>query len=76
MGRECGTYGREQIWLQGFPGELERKRPLLRSGRTWKNKIKTDLQGMEWESVDLINLPQDKDKRRAVANTVMSPQVP
>ena len=34
MGRECGTYGREQIWLQGFPGELERKRPLLRSGRT------------------------------------------
>jgi hypothetical protein len=31
---------------------------------------------MEWETVDLINLPQDKDKRRAVANTVMSPQVP
>jgi hypothetical protein len=28
MGRECGTYGREQKLLQGFPVELERKRPL------------------------------------------------
>jgi hypothetical protein len=31
---------------------------------------------MEWETVDLINLLQDKDKRRAVANAVMNLQVP
>jgi len=49
MGSECGTYGREQKWLQGFPGELERKRPLLGPGRRWENKIKTDLKWMEWE---------------------------
>lgn len=28
MGRECGTYGIQQKWLQGFLGELETKRPL------------------------------------------------
>jgi hypothetical protein len=31
-----------------------------------------DLQEIGWGGVDWINLTQDKDKRRAILNTVMS----
>jgi hypothetical protein len=33
---------------------------------------KVDLQEMEWEGVEWIHLAQDRDKKRAVVNTVMN----
>jgi hypothetical protein len=35
-----------------------------------------DLKEIGWESVDWIHLAQDRDKWRAVVNTVMSIHVP
>jgi hypothetical protein len=43
----------------------ERKRPLVRHKRRWKDNIKMDLREMELECVDWIHLAQDK--RRAIS---------
>jgi len=39
----------------------ERKRPLGRRKRRWKDNIKMDLQGVGW-SMDWIDLAQDRDR--------------
>jgi hypothetical protein len=46
MGRECGTYGREQKWLEGFPRELERTDLFEDQGLDEKIKLKHILK--EW----------------------------
>jgi hypothetical protein len=33
----------------------QRKTPLARSRREWKNNIRMDLEGIEWDDVDWIN---------------------
>jgi hypothetical protein len=35
-----------------------------------------DIEEIRWHDVDWINLAQDRDKRRAVVNTVMNIRVP
>jgi hypothetical protein len=35
-----------------------------------------DIREMEWEGLDWINVAQDRDKLRAVVNTVMNLRVP
>jgi hypothetical protein len=40
------------------------------------DNIKMDLRGIGWGGVDWIDLAQDKDKWRALVNTVMNLQVP
>jgi hypothetical protein len=39
------------------------------------DNIKIDLREIEWDSVDWIDLAQDRDQRRALVNTVMNFQV-
>jgi hypothetical protein len=41
-----------------------------------KENIKEDLREIRWDSMDWIDLAQDKDKRRALVNTVMNLRVP
>jgi hypothetical protein len=41
-----------------------------------EGNIKIDLIESRWECVNLINLTQDRDQRRAVLNVVMNLQVP
>jgi hypothetical protein len=38
--------------------------------------IKIDLREIGWDGVDWIDMVQDKDKWRALVNTVMNLQVP
>jgi hypothetical protein len=56
-------------------GKSERKRPLARRRRRWENNIKMDLQeegrGMNW-----IDLAEDRNRWRALVNTVMNIRVP
>jgi hypothetical protein len=42
-------------------GKPEGKRPLGRTRRRWMENIKMDLRDIGWESMDWIDLAQDRD---------------
>jgi len=44
MGGACSVYGGEERRIQGFGGEPEGKRPLVRPRGRWEDNIKMDLQ--------------------------------
>jgi hypothetical protein len=57
-------------------GKPEGQRPLGRPRRTWVDNIKIDLREIGWDGMDWIDLAQDRDKWRALVNTVMNLRVP
>jgi hypothetical protein len=57
-------------------GQPERKIPLGRPRRRWVNNIKMDIREKGWDGVDWINVAQDRNQWRALANTVMNLWVP
>jgi len=57
-------------------GKPEGKRSLVRPRRRWEDNIKIDLQEVGCRSMDWIDLAQDRDGWRALANMVMSLRVP
>jgi hypothetical protein len=42
----------------------------------WEDNIRMDLTKIEWEVVDWIHLAQNKDRKRALLNTVLKLLVP
>jgi len=59
--------------LMGKPGG---KRPLRKHRRRWEDNIKMDLREVGCESMDWIELAQDRDTWRALVNAVMNLRVP
>jgi hypothetical protein len=57
-------------------GKPEGKTPLGRPRRRWVDNIKMDLREIGWDDVDLIDMAQDRDQWRALANTVLNLRVP
>jgi hypothetical protein len=57
-------------------GKPERKSPLRRHRRRWKDDIKTDLGETGWKIMDWMHLAQDKHQWRALVNTVIKLRVP
>jgi hypothetical protein len=57
-------------------GKPEEKRPLGRPRRRLVDNIEMDLGERGWGDVVWIGLPQDRDKWRALVNSVMNLQVP
>jgi len=57
-------------------GEPEGKRPLGRTRSRWEDKIKMDLQEVGCESMDWIQLAQDRDRWRKLVAVVMNLRVP
>jgi hypothetical protein len=53
----------------------EGKRPLGKPRRRCENGIRMDLREIGWVSVDWIQLAQDRDRWRALVNTVMNLRV-
>jgi hypothetical protein len=56
-------------------GKPEGKRPLERPRHIWEDGIRMDLREIGWGSVDWIQMAQDRDRWRAVVNTVMNLRV-
>ena len=57
-------------------GKPDGKRPLGRSRRRWGDKIKMDIQEVEWRGMDWIGLNQDRDRWKAVVKVVMNLRFP
>jgi hypothetical protein len=57
-------------------GKPEGRRPLGRPRRMWVDGIRMDLVEMGWGDVDWIGLAEDRDKWRALVNSVLNLRVP
>jgi hypothetical protein len=57
-------------------GNPKGNRPLGRPRRTREDNIKMYLREIGWGIVDWIDLAQDRDRCRALVNTVMNLRVP
>jgi len=57
-------------------GKPEGKRPLGRPRHSWENNIKMDLQEVGGGRGDWMELPQDRDRWRALVGTVRDFRVP
>jgi len=69
IGESRGTY-------RVLVGKLEGKRPLVRPRCRWEDNNKMDLQEVGRESIDWIDLAQDRDRWRALVNAVINLRVP
>jgi hypothetical protein len=59
------------LYVQGFGGKPEGKRPLGRPRRRWEDRIRIDFREIGWGSVEWIQLAQDRGRCRTVVNTVV-----
>jgi hypothetical protein len=57
-------------------GKPEGKKPLGRPRRRWEDNIKMDLQEVGCGGMDWIELAQNRDRWRALVNSVMNLRVP
>jgi len=71
MGGACGAYGEGRDVHRVLVWKPEGKRPLGRPRRRWEDNIKMDLRevggGGDW-----MELTEDRDRWRALVNTVMN----
>jgi hypothetical protein len=77
MGGACSTNGEEKknayTLLVGKPGG---RRPLERPRRRWLDNIRMDLGDVGWDDVERIGLALDRDRWRALVNSVLNLLVP
>jgi hypothetical protein len=57
-------------------GKPEGKRPLGRPRCKWVDNIRMDLGEVGWSDVDWTGLAQDRNRRRALVNSVLNLWVP
>jgi hypothetical protein len=56
-------------------GKPKGKRPVARPSCRWVDNVRKDLEEVGWGDVDWIGLAQDKNRWRAVVNSVINFQV-
>jgi hypothetical protein len=76
MGRACSTYEARRGAYRILVGRHDGRRPLGRPRRRWEDHTKMDLREVGWESMDWIELAQDRGRWRALVNAVMNLRVP
>jgi len=69
-------YGEKRGVYRILVGKPVGKRPLGRPKLRWEDNIKMDLQEMGFWGMDWIELAQDRDRWRALVNTVMNLRIP
>jgi hypothetical protein len=76
MGGPCSTNGENRNTYKLLVGKPEGKIPLGRPRRRWVDNSRMDLGEVGWGDVDWIGLAQDRNRRRAVVNSVLNLRVP
>jgi hypothetical protein len=77
MGGPCSTNGEKRNAYRLLVGKPEGKRPLGRQRRRWwVDNIRVDLGEVGWGDVDWIGLAQDRNRWRALVNSVLNFRVP
>jgi len=74
MGGSCSTYGKQQKSIQEVE-ELDERSQLEIPRRRWEDVIKIDLLEMVLGGMDQNDVPQGRDKWRAIVNVVMNIRV-
>jgi hypothetical protein len=69
-------YGERRGSYSVLVGKPNGKRPIGRFRRRWEDNIKINLKSISWETVDWIDLAQDRDKWRDLVDAVMNFRVP
>jgi hypothetical protein len=70
--RHVARMGEERNVYRVLMEKPEGKRPLGSTRRRWEDGIRMDLTEIGWGNVDWIQLAQDRDRWRALVNTVMN----
>jgi len=67
--------GRGEGVFRVLVGKPKGRKPLGRPRRRWEDSIKMHIQEVVCESMDRIDLVQDRDRRRTLVNAVMNLRV-
>jgi hypothetical protein len=76
MGGTCSMNREKRNTHRLLVVKLEGKRPLGRPKCSWVNNIRMDVVEVGWGDVDWIGLAQDRDRWRALVNSVLNLLVP
>jgi hypothetical protein len=76
MDRACITYRENKNAYRILVGKPEGKRPLGRPGGKGEDTTKMNLREIEWGDMGWINLAQDREQQRTLANAVLNLRVP
>jgi hypothetical protein len=76
MGGQCITNGEKRNAYRLLVGMSDGKSPLGSPRRRWVDNIRKDLGEVEWGDVDWIGLAQDRNRWRAVVNSILNLRVP
>jgi hypothetical protein len=74
--RHVARMGTKRNAYRLLVGKPEGKRPLRRPRRRWVDNIRTDLGEVGWGDVDWIGLAQNRNRWRALVNSVLNLRVP
>jgi hypothetical protein len=76
MGGHVARMGEVRGAYNNLVGRPEGRRPLGRPRRRWEDNIEMDRREIGFGDVDWIHWAQDRDRWRALVNTVMNLRVP
>jgi hypothetical protein len=72
----CSTNGEKRNAYRLLTVKPEGRRPVGRPRRKWVDNIRMDLGEVGWGDVDWIGLAKDRNRRRAVVNSILNLRVP
>jgi hypothetical protein len=76
MGGPCSTNGEKRNAYRLLVGKPDGKRPIRRPRRRWVDNIRMDLGEVGLGYVEWIVLARDRNRWRAVVNSVLNLRVP
>jgi hypothetical protein len=76
MDGTCSTIGERRSAYRLLVEKPEGRRPPERPRRRWFDNIRVDFVEMGWGDVNWIGLAQDRDRWRALVNSVLNLRVP